>query len=75
MVKSNPKPNYTVNLKTTLGVEFAYIWCGPIEGGIFHFTMEIDNSRDGNFEGGFPLGAVLCCRGAVTQKGVIGGTA
>ena len=44
--------NYTVNLKTTLGVGFAYTWGGPSLM-VFHFTIEIDNPRDGNFEGGF----------------------
>ena len=44
--------NYTVNLKATIGVEFAYIWGGPFEDGIFHVTIKIDNPRDENFEDG-----------------------
>ena len=44
--------SHTVNLKTTLGMEFAYIWAGPFEDGIFHVTMEIDKPRDRNFKDG-----------------------
>ena len=49
--KNVVKLSYTV-LKTTLGVDFAYICGGPFEDEIFHSTMEIDNPRDGNFEDG-----------------------